>query len=278
MSRPLVIYHANCADGWCAAWILKHSFGDVELCPAQYGDDPPDVYQRTVFVVDFSYPRAVMEKMHTEARRLHVFDHHKTAAADCAGLRFCIFDPLESGATITFKWCYDKGYIFGVRDRGFQKGMQLLSEYVKDRDLWQWKLDHSKEINAVIRSYAYEAKGWDAMALRMGANPFMLVDEGRAILRYRERLIEDAMKHPVEREIAGHKVPVVECTCFEVLSDVVGRLAVGKPFAASWFEKEDGSRVYSLRSDDKGLDVSEIALSLGGGGHNHSAGFTVKHG
>jgi oligoribonuclease NrnB/cAMP/cGMP phosphodiesterase (DHH superfamily) len=274
MSRPLVVYHANCRDGWCAAWILQHCLGEVELLPANYGDEAPDCYERTVFVVDFSYPREVMEKMNAQARRLLVFDHHKTAEEDCRGARYCIFDQNESGATIAFKWCEEKGYIFGVRDRSFQKGMRLLADYVRDRDLWQWKLDKSAEINAVIRSYPMEFKGWNDMAMKMGANPFMLVDEGRAILRYRERIIEDTAKKATMGFIGGHKVPICQCTTNEIISDVCGKLAWGHPFAATWWEKEDGSRVYSLRSTDKGLDVSEIALMFGGGGHARSAGFT----
>jgi len=35
-------------------------------------------------------------------------------------------------------------------------------------------------------------------------------------------------------------------------------MAQGEPFAACYYDKED-SRVYSLRSTEEGLDVSEIA-------------------
>ena len=35
--------------------------------------------------------------------------------------------------------------------------------------------------------------------------------------------------------------------------------------------------VFSLRSEEGGLDVSEIAKKFGGGGHKHSAGFKVKN-
>ena len=45
------------------------------------------------------------------------------------------------------------------------------------------------------------------------------------------------------------------------------RLAKGKPFAVCWFERQDGAKVYSLRSTEDGIDVSEIAKRHGGGGH-----------
>ncbi len=58
-----------------------------------------------------------------------------------------------------------------------------------------------------------------------------------------------------------------------LISDVGHELAKGRPFGVTWFER-DGQRVYSLRSVDGGLDVSEIAKSFGGGGHEHAAGFS----
>jgi nanoRNase/pAp phosphatase (c-di-AMP/oligoRNAs hydrolase) len=37
------------------------------------------------------------------------------------------------------------------------------------------------------------------------------------------------------------------------------------------------SAIFSLRSTEEGLDVSEIAKLYGGGGHKHAAGFKVPH-
>ena len=37
-------------------------------------------------------------------------------------------------------------------------------------------------------------------------------------------------------------------------------------------------RVFSLRSTEEGLDVSEIAKQYGGGGHKHASGFRVPYG
>ena len=76
---PLVIYHANCWDGFCAAWIARKALGEIEPFPAYYGASPPDVKDRIVYMLDFSYPRDVMDRLLTEARRTVVLDHHKTA-------------------------------------------------------------------------------------------------------------------------------------------------------------------------------------------------------
>lgn len=66
---PLVIYHANCWDGFCAAWVARKALGAIEAVPAQYGQPPPEVADRVVYVLDFSYPRDVMADLATRARR-----------------------------------------------------------------------------------------------------------------------------------------------------------------------------------------------------------------
>ena len=70
----------------------------------------------------------------------------------------------------------------------------------------------------------------------------------------------------------GYTVPVVNATL--LFSEIVGRLAKGHPFAASFFVKANGERVFQLRSAPDGVDVSALAKSAGGGGHKHAAGFT----
>ena len=85
--KPLVLYHANCWDGFCAAWIAKKALGDIEAIPVQYGQDPPiDFCGRDVYILDFSYPRGEMENIIRSSNRVVVLDHHKTAQKELDGL------------------------------------------------------------------------------------------------------------------------------------------------------------------------------------------------
>jgi nanoRNase/pAp phosphatase (c-di-AMP/oligoRNAs hydrolase) len=61
-----------------------------------------------------------------------------------------------------------------------------------------------------------------------------------------------------------------------MVSDAAHKLAQGNPFAACYWDTPNG-RVFGLRSDENGLDVSAIAKNYGGGGHVHAAGFTVSY-
>lgn len=68
--KALCIYHGHCDDGFAAAWAVRHAMGDqVEFHLGQYGHEPPDVSNRDVILVDFSYKRPVLEAMRKAAQR-----------------------------------------------------------------------------------------------------------------------------------------------------------------------------------------------------------------
>ena len=102
--KVLCIYHAFCADGFGAAWIVRRALGDgVEFHAASYGQEPPDVTGRDVLMVDFSYKRPVLVQMAAKAKSILILDHHKTAQADLVDLPDnvqTIFDMERSGAML----------------------------------------------------------------------------------------------------------------------------------------------------------------------------------
>ncbi len=78
--KYLCIYHKNCSDGFGAALAVKqycdlNNF-DCEFIAAQHGDEAPDVSNKHVFIVDFSYSREVILKLEQAAQSLLVIDHH----------------------------------------------------------------------------------------------------------------------------------------------------------------------------------------------------------
>mgnify|MGYP001614915008 CR=1 FL=1 len=44
-SCDMVIYHAGCWDGFCAAWLLHKAYPRAEFVPAQYGEAPPETHR-----------------------------------------------------------------------------------------------------------------------------------------------------------------------------------------------------------------------------------------
>lgn len=272
--KPLVLYHGpGCADGFCAAWAARLAMPDAECVPANYGQEPPDVTGRDLYIVDFSYKRPIMERLIHDAAEIVVLDHHRTAQAEFAGLdKFAmtcgtphcfLFNMDKSGGRLAWE------HFFPGRD------LPWLVRYTEDRDLWLWRLPYSREISAVIASHPFDFAIWDAW-YDEGREPGRkywesLIDEGRAILRYQAQQVESACANAFEMDLAGHKILAVNTTT--LTSEIAGKLAEGRPFGAAFFIGPDGKKRWSLRSREGGIDVSEIAKAKGGGGHRQAAGF-----
>ena len=96
--KPLVIYHANCTDGFGAAFAAWLKLGDeAEYLPMEYlktdGKSSTDllhefstekipgacISEREVYILDFSLPKAVMDWIFQIAKRVVWLDHHATS-------------------------------------------------------------------------------------------------------------------------------------------------------------------------------------------------------
>lgn len=266
---PLVVYHDNCHDGITALWCALQRWPNAEPYAGRYNDAPDleRMRDRDVVIVDFSWTRGPMSDILDVCRTMLVLDHHKTAKEELEGFVGNIIakykqviDLERSGAGIA--WDY---LIGGNR--------HPLVDYVEDRDLWRFRLPHSREVHAACGSYPLTL---DTRNKLMDRDVKSLANEGSAILRYHDKLVESAAAHAGRETIAGVEVPAIACPTIEIASDLGHKLALGQPFAAVYVDKPDGTRYYQLRSSDAGLDVGAIAKSLGGGGHRNAAGFTRK--
>lgn len=303
--KPLCIYHGNCQDGFTAAWVVRKFFGadGVEFHAGVYQDPPPDVRERDVILVDFSYKRGVLLQMAQHAKSILVLDHHKSAAEDLRADKNQVVDfgtysgglswqrLQDNVAQDAMEGCpYARVYVVfdmarsgaGVAWDFFFPGMprpQLIS-HVEDRDLWRFALADTREISANIFSRVYDFTLWDEMVslLSLPGGTNMFAAEGRAIERKHHKDVAELVG--VTRRdmiLGGHRVPVANLP-YTLTSDA-GHLMCGEgaPFAACYWDTPQG-RVFSLRSRDGGADVSAIAKLYGGGGHKNAAGFRMPIG
>lgn len=293
MHPDICIYHANCADGFGAAWAVWKRFGDV-VCyvPAGYGSAPPDVCGAHVVIVDFSYKRDVLHAMAAEANTLVILDHHKTAAEDLAGLPalptgpynpvgmrqwanecnapaavHALFDMNRSGARIAWEYFHQPTIA----------GIPWAIRYIEDRDLWRFSFKRTRAVQAALMSYDLTFAQWDELIAQCEADEgAQLAAEGSAIDRRLQKDLEALLA--VSRRtmrIGGHEVPVANVP-FHMSSDAGQAMNGAAPFAATYLDTADG-RVFSLRSRGD-FDVSAIAKGYGGGGHKNAAGFKMPRG
>lgn len=266
----IVIYHANCWDGFCSAWLCRFAWPDAEFIPANYGWTPPDVTGKRVLIVDFSYKREVLLQLKSQAASLEVLDHHETAQKELEGLDFCTFDLNKSGAGLTWDYLKERKLIDLPAD---QFDMHWLPAYVQDRDLWRHSLPNTKEVNAAIRSYPLDWKVWDGLANKIVPH---LVIEGTAVVRYQNEVINNHLKHLDDIQIGEHHGKGCLCSFGKLWSELMHEILDKNPeieFALTWINTQEGVRLYSIRSRQGGPHVGKLAESMGGGGHKHSAGF-----
>ena len=267
-TRPLVIYHGNCADGFSAAWCFWRKYGtDADYVAGVYQQDPPDVTGRDVYLVDFSYKRSVVEQMLKAANSVCLIDHHKTAIDDLAGLEGLrqYTDLNRSGATLAWD------YLFPDEDR------PLLLGHVEDRDLWRFKLPGTREIQAFVFSHEYSFELWDKLMSADQVELLKMTAAGAAIERKHHKDVAELVAVCKRRMVIGaYDVPVASLP-YTLVSDAAHLMAQGEPFAACYWDTAEG-RVFGLRATDEGVDVSEVAKQYGGGGHAKAAGFKVPRG
>jgi oligoribonuclease NrnB/cAMP/cGMP phosphodiesterase (DHH superfamily) len=276
--RTVILYHADCADGFGAAFAAWSSLGDdAAYIPVQYGSPPPPAAWEAerMYILDFSYDRQTIGRLaRSVAHGVTVLDHHKTAREELLealgdpGTEI-IFNMDHSGAVLS--WNY------------FHPGepVPLLLRYVQDRDLWRWELPSSREFSAALAVEPRDFRRWDEIdRLTRDLNApgslhwlFGFLDRGKAILSAQRQHVESLASNAHWVEIAGHRVPAVNSPIWQSeIGERLCELHTEAPFAAIFMITEPGVEVWSLRSRN-GFDVSAVARSLGGGGHAAAAGF-----
>lgn len=261
-----VLYHGGCYDGHAAAWVARKAIAEAgavaSFIPCFFGRSVPEIeHGDRVYVLDFSFPRAVLEQMHERAASMVVLDHHATAEADLDGLDYCYFDMEKSGAVLAWETFY-----------GGLPVPEIL-RYVQDRDLLRNELPHSAEIVAAIRSWPMDFAAWDQLVADWSSDG--MYRDGRAIMRMMGQRVDETCAQARMIVIDGHRVPIVNASAFfgEVQLRML-ELHPDAPFVVYYFDRADGLRQHGLWSRGD-FDVTSIAQARGGGGHKAASGFTT---
>jgi len=292
----IVLYHADCYDGFGAAWAIeqarlkaKVNKGSIRYVPVQYNKPLPlvDYACDLMYIVDFSFPMEVLDNLSAVAKRIVIIDHHKSAEENLAGLtRFNIGDPgfdalishqrilahfdmTQSGAVLTWKHFH-------------QDPVPLMLQYIQDRDLWKWELTDSEAINSVISTVPFSFRQYDRMADEIEHDFPETRSTGQTVLRYRQKLVEEICKPArlARYETKTGKTYMAVVVRSPVLQSEVGHYLCQKfpaaDFAIIYSDIPDSPNnvKWSLRSEGS-FDITEIAKEFGGGGHRNAGGMVT---
>ena len=275
------LYHANCADGFTAAWAIWRRWPNAKFFPASYGSAVADTLKAElpllkftphVLLVDFSYPADQLRALafYTDVT---VLDHHKTAQADLQpllddGTVAGVFDMERSGAMLAWQYANPTRHY-----------PPSLVQHVQDRDLWRFEMHDTRAIHAWLSTRPYTFARWEEANDILNCLPARerAIVAGECVLAKQDLDIKSVIRSAGGRKltIGGHRVPVANCP-YWLVSETGNRLSVGQPFSATYVDTATG-RGWSLRSQPDGVDVSDIAKLYGGGGHARAAGFHTDH-
>lgn len=264
----LIVYHADCADGFGAAWACHQRFGDKPRYLAAHYGSPPEVAlfeNERVLMVDVSFPRdALLERM-AVAESFLLVDHHKTAFEQVGDLPNTVFDMNKSGATLAWR-------LFNP-----DQPLPALLQAVEDRDLWLWRLPDSKPILRCLDSQPLSFAAWSEVARRVEGDLPGIRNEAQILEREYERqlgfIIQEA--RPIEQN--GWRGLSVNAP-HSFASDIGNRFYAqdGVDFGFTWHARKDGKFRCSWRTDAQGpVRALDLASAWGGGGHPNAAGSTL---
>lgn len=294
----LVIYHDKCLDGFGAAYAAWMKFGTTADYVAWSYERPatelPSMVGKDIYIVDFSFYPEQIEWMLKDANNITIIDHHKTFIDAVESNGYCDieydertdlilsvtpwsgldihYDLERSGAVLAWQFFHDKPV------------PQLLL-HIQDRDLWQFKLNGTKEICAALANTRIVERSWDEWDFLVDAFnkddtevTHSIYASGRAVIACQQELIDECIATASEPWIDEFGFKVITCNApYSIASELGNRIASENPDCIAVILQRNelkGSVKYSLRSVGD-VDCTALASKFGGGGHKNAAGFTT---
>ena len=259
----VVLYHADCPDGFGASFAAWKKFGDNALyIPVHHNTPPPaQIGGKEVYLLDYAYPIEITNEVLPRVKKLIIIDHHVTAKDIVPLAHERVFDLAHSGSVLAWQYFHP------------DTETPLLLKYIEDVDLWKFSLPHAKELSEAIMMREFNFAAWESM-LSDFENPTVLdtyIHDGSILMKRKEIIIKKILESRETVEFEGYQCLMVNSPVYSSsLGDAM--VTLGSPIAIIWSRK--GNRIIvSLRSKGD-PDVAAIAQKYGGGGHKAAAGFS----
>jgi len=287
-----VFYHAD-LDGKCSAAIIRYFLsemtGDIRLFPYDHGREIPTRQienGETVFFVDCCF--RPMQEMKELALSYDVIwiDHHISSMQEAERLNFNPDGIREVGkAACELTWEYICRQQFQDNNPQIPLGVQMVGR----RDVWD--LNFSKDLHSYHNGLSAldndprtdrGMKTWSELVFSTErSHSEQIISDGRVIEQYLAQQNKHLMNsYAFPTRIRGLRAlalnrQFVNSSVFESLWDNK-KYDLMIAFAKFKDSKLGFCWKVSLYTDKKGIDVSEIAVQYGGGGHTGAAGFTIQ--
>lgn len=263
-----VLYHSHCFDGFGAHYAAWKKFGNnAQYHAVNYNQPVPDGVEDEVYILDFSYPRDVLETLRSRCKTLVVLDHHHTAKEALEGFPGATFDMDQSGAVLAWKY--------------FHPGTSVprVLQLIQDGDLWKFELPGTKALRAALPLLKFEVESLDLLAKDDTAGQVALsrfLEKGNSILQLED--VEILSRVPSKVRVV--RLFGFKCGCINVDTlisrtgdAIVHSKELGCDMALMFGVHGPDKVALSFRaSKETDVDVSVVARKFSGGGHKKAAG------
>ena len=275
-------FHHNDLDGRCAGFWVHYKENllegnNIEMIEIDYKDEfPMDSIKQgeRVYIVDFSIYPETMRELLKITKDIVWIDHHESAVT-----RYKDFEhELPGVRKIGIAGCVlTYIYLFIMNDK-FDEDMvtkvPMFTRLIGDRDVWAWVFeDRTRDFcnGLMIYDTSPTSDLWTAL-LNHGTKA--IEQQGQVVTAYRKVSAMDYLKsYAFETEFEGYKV--IACNAAKVNSEFFEAMGLDGIYDIMMPFVWDGSKwVISMYSTK--IDVQEIAMKYGGGGHKGAAGFMSK--
>lgn len=280
-----IIYHGD-PDGFMSAFVLLVAFGeelrqDIELIPVQHTGTPPEINEGDVVIMlDFSYPKEVMQEIAAKSSVFVWVDHHASSASLVGniGATYCAHKIGKAACRLTLEYsdailrvCPKVPSKFSVMDK---EVVAQVVDYIEEMDLNSYTLPDVRAITSYIRSVPMTFDDYRDLCLHFCIARDKLVFAGEALTRkYKEDRAVVRKSLTYDTTVDGLRIALTNIPPFVPSKVSSGLYHMDVDVAVDWCVLSDSRVLLSFRS--KEVDVLEWAKKLGGGGHTLAAGATV---
>ena len=271
LKDTVVIYHAQCTDGFGAAYAAWKKLGDqATYLPLKTQVELPNGLEgKRVYVVDYNLDKETQESLEATGTQVTVIDHHLSAQVDVIAFPQNVFDLNHSGAVLTWRYFHPD-----------QEVPELLL-YVEDHDLWKFALPDTRAFGAALKQYEFDFAVWDELVHNL-ADPAFRADfiaTGRTIASFEDSLVAHLLTYKERVRFEGHQLWALNVSRVyrSILGHHLATLNKGTdaPEIGIVYYHNQGAVHISLRSNGD-TDVATIAKKYGGGGHKNAASIRVN--
>lgn len=265
VTKPIVVlYHAECTDGFGAAWAAWKHFGDkAEYVAVEHQSPLPEgLTDKEIYTLDFTYTEEIMRSLMETNRRVTAVDHHVSAKEVTLMTQDGVYDNDHSGAMLSWMYFHP------------DTPPPFLVKVIEDKDLHRFVIPETKDLIDWMELYDFSFDSFDRIAEQFDDSRGLreALEQGKLLRAYHDKEVERLVANTaIEVRIEGLRAGAINTELYhsETATILAERYGVGM----AWRVRPHGTYV-SLRSDGS-VDVAELAGHYGGGGHARSAGFMV---